>query len=376
MEATTVCIGIVLVIVVMLAWWAEVPRHAPDVSNGPQYIRAHHSAITNTHRFIYYCLAGVPGNPYGIPVVGDTSRDPPSDGEARVTIGGSTSTIPYVSEFDRILGYLYGLTDTPYTRAIYTDVFGLPPGAVTSDCVVRVVRDGYDPTFIDISGIVLPRDLTTVSIQTPAATYTVTVTGRSLMAPPSIHGILRWNQGDLGSCAAVSVATLIAHATGKVVSPLAIYYHARGGSPVDTGTTFADVVEAVRKYGVVSESQFPYDPTRFTVRPPPGHCLDADLVVVDTPECAKRHLDAGRPVAIATTLSTSALGQTTLWNGMIPWKGSRTTGHVVVAVGYYGYGTHNSGFIVDMNWEPWWGMRGLGALPSRYFESGLVVTAI
>lgn len=368
-------VGVVSVVCIMVMCLVIIrPTQVRDdeVSACPQFLRAHHSAITNTHRFLYYCLAMIPHNPFGIPKGLDNSKWPAADEVAVVTIGEYKSTIPFVSEFDRIISYLYGLTSTPYTEAIYGDAFGLPPGARISECVIRVSRPSHYDVFVEFSGIVLPADLREVSIKTPFATYTLNVTGMSRQTSPILrNGILRWNQGDLGSCAAVSASSLIYNATGEAVSPLAIYWHARGGLPVDTGTTFDRIVHAVSTHGVVDEREFPYDPSAYTVRPPSGHQTQCQLVIVKTAAEATRYLDMGIPVALATTLSTSALGQATLWTGDIPISGSRTTGHVVVAVGYY-----RGGFIVDMNWETWWGMKGLGMLPEAYFEEGLVALGV
>lgn len=353
--------GVCVLVAVVIAM--TIPLHVADrplTSCGPRYIKAHHSAITNTHRFLYYVLGQLPGNPYQIPIVGNTNSRPPADTTAMV----SGVSISYVSEFDVILGYLYGLTAQPFHESIYGQVYGLPPGAVTSDCVLVT-----GSTCVQFNGIVLPRDLTTITIATPIRTYTITVIGRSKPSHPIIHhGLLRWNQGDLGSCAAVSTASVIHAATGLVVSPLAIYWAARGGSSADTGTLFELVLAGINTHGVVMEADFPYDPARYDIQPPMGRPLvECQLKIIYSTQEAKQHLDRGKPVAIATTLSTSALGPKTLWDGVIPWEGSRTAGHVVVAVGY-----SSKGFIVDMNWETWWGYKGLGILPEAYFESGVV----
>lgn len=351
-----------LVFIIAMLWWDERVQPSPHTN----YLRAHHSAITNTHRMLFYTLSHL--SKYQIPInPSPLSSCPRADTYVYIYEGrGPTITIPWVSEFDSILGYLYGVTNVPFDEPIYSDVYSVGDDAVACECVLSI--DTVPPTIIDISGMVVPGGFRGVTVQTPTRTYTLSVVAETPAPYPALTGpLLRWSQGDLGSCVGCALSTLIHHATGQIISPMAIYWHARGGSPWDTGITFEQAVEACTNKGVVDEYTYRYDVAKYPLKPPPGRpCPVRFEYVYDIPEL-KRYIDRGQPVALETVLSTLVTSRKTLWNGLISSWGPKSIGHVVVVVGYT-----ERGLLVDLQWEPWWGMQGKGLLPYEYFERGLV----
>jgi len=180
---------------------------------------------------------------------------------------------------------------------------------------------------------------------------------------PPIH----WNQGDLGSCFCVSIAIVVHQVTGVLISPMALYWYTRRDPRFDVGCTMSEVVNAFRSFGVVMESDWPYDPSRYEVEPPDSVAAPCRLHIVRSVDEAKCYLDSGRVIALDASLSTKVTGQDALKTGVIPFSGSRRAGHVMVGVGYT-----PGGFLVDMNWEKWWGYHGYGLLPYQYFERCVV----
>ena len=81
-----------------------------------------------------------------------------------------------------------------------------------------------------------------------------------------------FDQSALGSCGANAGAGLLADLfPGFVASRLQIYFDAReleGTTSTDSGVQTRDVLKTLQQIGAIPEAEWPYDITKFTMRPP------------------------------------------------------------------------------------------------------------
>ena len=198
-----------------------------------------------------------------------------------------------------------------------------------------------------------------------------------------------YDQGRLGSCTANAIAGALQFLEGKegaaapeMPSRLFIYYNERaleGTVGADSGAQIRDGIKTVVGDGFCSESQWPYDITRFTERPPQA-CYDSALrervsqylrlprATVPLLTC----LASGFPFIFGFSVYESFESSVTASTGIanLPAAGENLLGgHAVVAVGYE---LATSRFIVRNSWGSGWGMGGYFTLPFEYLlEPGL-----
>jgi C1A family cysteine protease len=192
-----------------------------------------------------------------------------------------------------------------------------------------------------------------------------------------------YDQGQLGSCTANGVVGAVEYAQkaeGKwffTGSRLFEYYNTRviGGTPdSDAGGTISDAVAAANQYGIPQETDWPYDITQFTVKPPDRVYAagKTNLVIVSAavsqtfPEMGGC-LAAKWPIIIGFTVYDSFESAAVAATGTVPMPNTASEsvlgGHCVVIVGY---DNSKKMFIVRNSWGTGWGDKGYCYFPEDY----------
>jgi len=192
-----------------------------------------------------------------------------------------------------------------------------------------------------------------------------------------------YDQGQLGSCTANAIGGAIQFDRMKenlspdfVPSRLFIYYNERaieGTVSTDSGAQIRDGIKTVAKQGACPETDWPYDITKFTVRPPRADYREAlhDRAVsytrlVQNANLLKGCLASGYPFVFGFTVYESFESQAVAQSGVVPMPASGEQvlgGHAVAAVGY---DDSTQRFIVRNSWGNGWGMAGYFTMPYAY----------
>jgi|SRR5579863_1039867 len=205
--------------------------------------------------------------------------------------------------------------------------------------------------------------------------------------PPSVD--LRGNcppvydQGQLGSCTANAIAGAMEFDEIKqkfptifVPSRLFIYYNERvleGTVGSDSGAQIRDGIKSVASQGDCPEDLWPYDPSKFSAKPPAGCYQQArkyktvqyQAVPQDLTQM-KGCLAAGYPFVLGFTVYESFESPQVAKTGIasLPAAGEKAIGgHAVAAVGY---DDAKGWFILRNSWGDAWGMKGYFTLPYAY----------
>jgi C1A family cysteine protease len=192
-----------------------------------------------------------------------------------------------------------------------------------------------------------------------------------------------YDQGQLGSCTGNAIAGAIQFEREKqklspdfIPSRLFIYYNERvieGTVESDSGAQIRDGIKSVGTTGACPESVWPYDISKFAVKPPAnafkaGH---KDKVVrysrvLQTPAQLKGCLASGYPFVFGFTVYESFESQQVASTGVVPMPGPREStigGHAVMAVGY---DDASQRFTVRNSWGEGWGQEGYFTIPYAY----------
>jgi C1A family cysteine protease len=191
-----------------------------------------------------------------------------------------------------------------------------------------------------------------------------------------------YDQGQLGSCTANGIGGAIEFDQRKqgtrefTPSRLFIYYNERvieGTVSQDAGAQIRDGIKAVAKLGAPPETDWPYDISKFTQRPPAQAYTDAkqDLVsayarVVQDITQMRGCIAEGFPFVFGFTVYQSFESDSVANTGIVPMPGSHEPvlgGHCVVAVGY---DDSKRQFIVRNSWGTGWGLNGYCLMPYEY----------
>jgi hypothetical protein len=196
------------------------------------------------------------------------------------------------------------------------------------------------------------------------------------------------SQGQLGSCTGNAIAEAIEIVDKKnnknlEISRLFIYYQERlleGTVNQDSGAYIRDGIKACYLYGAPVENLWPYDTTKFRVRPSNAAYIDAaKRKVTGYQRCTdfaaiKNALATGNPVVVGFLVYDSFynIGN----NGLMsyPNVGTETLlgGHAVCVVGYndnYGGTTGNGRFICKNSWGSAWGNNGYFYMPYQVIQN-------
>lgn len=174
-------------------------------------------------------------------------------------------------------------------------------------------------------------------------------------------------------------------------SRLFTYYNTRaieGTIATDAGGTCRDTIQAASKQGVCDENLWPYDVTKFTVKPPQAAYTAATKHVVTSYhsiadgdlETIKSTIFSGFDVYFGFTCYDELLSAAVAASGLLPLPASSSTvqgGHAIAAAGYddnlkitNADGTVNTGAVLIKNsWGPNWAQNGYFYMPYAYISN-------
>jgi len=195
-----------------------------------------------------------------------------------------------------------------------------------------------------------------------------------------------FNQGQEGSSVGFAVAAsveyqIVKHLGKKIrISPRYIYNYTRklsGRLTTDSGARVKSAIDIVKKYGAVSEKDWPYKAGEYNIDLPPN-LEKADYYQINhayllkTVEKIVEAMDAHGPIVIGITIyesfyesSTSAK---TTETGIVPLPKEKENvigGHAVCLVGY---DTAEKMFKFRNSWGKGWGDKGYGHISFDYIE--------
>jgi C1A family cysteine protease len=204
--------------------------------------------------------------------------------------------------------------------------------------------------------------------------------------PPHVdfsdYGPVIYDQGELGSCTANAIGAAIQYDQIKQKeksfqpSRLFIYYNERameGTVHSDSGAAIRDGIKSVNRIGVCPEWMWPYDLTRFDVKPqqrcytnaPLGRALRYQAVTQDVAQL-RAALASKTPVVFGFTVYRSFESDEVAATGVLNMPGRHESvvgGHAVMLVGY---DDATRRFKVRNSWGEGWGQRGYFTMPYDY----------
>jgi len=191
-----------------------------------------------------------------------------------------------------------------------------------------------------------------------------------------------YDQGQLQSCTANAIAAAIEFDRKKqglpdfIPSRLFIWANERIMEHTldsNCGASLRDGIKSVVKQGACPESEWPYDPPKFAVKPPPQCYRDALKDLVTSYSSLVQNLDqlrgclfSGYPVIFGFSVYESFESPEVGQSGIVPMPQpteARVGGHAVVAVGY---DDGQQRFVVRNSWGDTWGMKGYCTMPYAY----------
>jgi len=192
-----------------------------------------------------------------------------------------------------------------------------------------------------------------------------------------------YDQGQLGSCTANAIASALEFDQMKekqanvfVPSRLFIYYNERameGTVNEDSGGQIRDGIKSVAQQGDCPETLWPYDITKFAVKPP-QQCYQQALKfkavqyqrLSQILNQLKGCLASGYPFVFGFSVYESFESPQVAQTGHAPMPAPTEKsigGHAVMAVGY---DDSQNWFIVRNSWGVGWGIEGYFTLPYAY----------
>jgi len=192
------------------------------------------------------------------------------------------------------------------------------------------------------------------------------------------------NQGQLGSCTANALVGALEFLEQKDkvrfinLSRLFVYYNERvieGSVQSDSGAMLRDGIKTLVKQGVCSETNWPYDISSFTKKPPKGCYQEAEkhqilsYARINTVDEMRATLAEGFPFvfgfAVYESFESAQVAKTGIVN--LPEAGERQLGgHAVLGVGY---DDATKRVMVRNSWGTGWGMKGYFTIPYAYLEN-------
>jgi C1A family cysteine protease len=191
-----------------------------------------------------------------------------------------------------------------------------------------------------------------------------------------------YNQGMLGSCTANAIGGAIEFDRLKqglpdfVPSRLFIYYNERvieGTVELDSGAMLRDGIKSVASQGVCPEPEWPYDISKFAVKPSAQAYEDAESdravsyqSLIQDLNQMRGCLASGYPFIFGFTVYESFESDAVTQTGHVPMPGPierAVGGHAVMAVGYDDV---SQTFLVRNSWGTGWGIAGYFTMPYTY----------
>jgi C1A family cysteine protease len=195
-----------------------------------------------------------------------------------------------------------------------------------------------------------------------------------------------YDQGQLGSCVSNGIAKCLEYnlrVSDKInylPSRLFIYYNGRvlGKFPInrDTGLNIVDGVSSIEMYSACEEVDFPYDITKFAVKPNTKCYIDAHKYKLYTFYSIeqnltkiKQTLNIKLPVVLGIAVYSSFVTQQVAKTGIIPDPNTQTEelvgGHCITLVGY---DDSTQKFKFVNSWGQW-GDKGYGYISYKYITN-------
>lgn len=192
-----------------------------------------------------------------------------------------------------------------------------------------------------------------------------------------------YDQGQLGSCSANAIGAAYEfdqikqkEASPFVPSRLCIYYYerkAQGTIKQDSGAQLAIGVQVVSVTGVIPETEWPYDISKFTVKPPSKcmkdakyHTCTTHYKVAQSLGQFKQALISGFPIVIGFSVYSGFESAEVAKSGIVELPAANEQalgGHAVLVVGF---DDASSRFIVRNSWGDGWGQKGYFTIPYNY----------
>lgn len=192
-----------------------------------------------------------------------------------------------------------------------------------------------------------------------------------------------YNQGELGSCTANAIGAAYEFDEIKqdednifIPSRLFIYYNERNmenTTDSDSGASIRDGIKTINKFGVCSEKSWPYDISKFTLKPTDECYREAtnhisvryhrlEQTLYDMKSC----LNDGFPFVFGFTVFESFESEKVAETGEMSMPDTNEAslgGHAVMAVGY---DDSKQQFIIRNSWGSDWGDKGYFYMPYEY----------
>jgi len=192
---------------------------------------------------------------------------------------------------------------------------------------------------------------------------------------------IMYDQGPLGSCTANALcyAYIYDDPTYKP-SRLFLYYNERyldRDVNQDAGSTLSQGINALEKYGVCSETTWPYNVSKFAVKPQDiaytesvkHEVIEANRVL-QTMSSLKGCLTSGFPFVVGIEIYASFESNMVSSTGYVPMPDVNHEellgGHAVICVGF---NDSKGVWIMKNSWGSSWGDRGYFYLPYAYLTN-------
>jgi C1A family cysteine protease len=197
-----------------------------------------------------------------------------------------------------------------------------------------------------------------------------------------------YDQGKLGSCTANAIAAAyefdeMKEEESNVFTPsrLGIYYNERemeGNVEVDDGAELRDGIKTINRCGVFPETMWPYDISKFNVKPPAECYVESSKHKAVEYKRVEQNLDQmkqclinGYPFVFGIDVYESFELDSVVNTGVIlmPKEGEKKLGgHALMCCGFL---VDKGVFIVRNSWGVSWGQGGYGYLPFDYMLSNM-----
>ncbi len=194
---------------------------------------------------------------------------------------------------------------------------------------------------------------------------------------------LCYDQGQLGSSTANALVAAYQYLVPNFMGSRLFLYYCERVIENDSGAYVHDGIYALEKYGVPSETEWPYIISKFATKPPDQvyvsalkHKVIKAYTVTQTVNNMKALLVAGKPFVIGIIVFQEFMSNAVATTGLVPYPNSASTaigGHCVLIVAYDDAikcpGSPPGAFIARSSWGPLWGMNGHCALSYNYLTN-------